>query len=322
MRSFSAMNGEGHGHKTTDALLGQFEVENTHTIIALTSGGSFVFLPVHQIPEKKWKETGVHFSTFVQYDTSERIVYAFGVDKFVVGHEQLLLASRDGFIKRIDVADMQMQRFSKASVAMNLKDNDELIGVQKIAANDDMNVVLITADGYYNYFSVSEVPVAGLKAQGVRSMKLGADDGVATMYVGYDTDSLVVFTDKLTQKRISLGTLTYTGRYKKGARVIRTMKTQKYQIIGSVAFGMTANLIGAEQTEQVIIDKLPLADLETVGKKFDFTDTLQHVAGLEVETIGSEVYEKETKTVAKTSDKVADDFQKFLEEQGVLFDED
>lgn len=321
-RSFNASNGEDHGHKPTDALIAQYEVENTQTIIAITSGGSYLYLPVHVIPEKRWKDTGVHFSTFVQYDSSEKIIYALGVEQFIAEQENLLLASKQGFIKKVDIADMKLQRYSRATKAMNLDADDEVVSVQKVPAQNEMNIILITKDGFYNCFSPTEVPLAGVKAKGVKSMKLGADDYVVTMFVGYDTDSFVIFTNHNTYKRVPVALFTYTGRYKKGARVIKVMKTQKYDIIGSTEFGVTVNIIDENNTEQVIIDKLPLADLETVGKKLDNKAAVVAVSSLEVATIGSEEpLVKEVKSVANDIDKTADELTKLLEEQGVLFDD-
>jgi len=320
-RSFNASNGADHGHKPTDALIAQYEVENNQTLIAITSGGNYLFLPIHLIPEKKWKETGVHFSTFAQYDTSEKIVYAFGVDQFIPEQENLILASKDGYIKKLDIADMKLQRYSRATKAMGLKGDDIVVSVQKIPAQNDMNIILLTQSGYYNCFSPTEVPLAGVKAQGVKSMKLGADDAVITMYIGYDTDSFVIFTNKNTYKRVPVARFEYTGRYKKGARVIRAMKTQKYEIVGSVEFGVTANLIEKDKTEQVVIDALPLADLETIGKKIEGTSDIIAAVPLEVATIkATDDAPKETKKVVTEIDKTAEELTKILEEQGVLFD--
>lgn len=318
-RSFNASNGEGHGHKATDALIAQYEVENNQTLLAITSGGSYLFVPIHSIPEMKWKETGVHFSTLVQYDTSEKVVFAFGVHQFIPETTHLLLASKNGFIKKVDVADMQLQRYSKSAKIMSLKGDDMIIGVKKMSPQTEENIILVSHEGFANCFSPTEVPLAGVKAQGVKSMKLGTDDYVSTLFVGYDTDSVVLFTDRATYKRVALAQFEYTGRYKKGPRVIKLMKTQKYTIIGGTEFGITVNVMNDEKTEQIILDKMPLSDLQTIGKKIADFETVDMVMPLEVETIEIDVIKPQKKVVTDI-DKTAEELEKMLEEQGVLFD--
>jgi len=321
MRSFNASNGEGHGQKETDALIAQYEVENTQTIIAITSGGSYLFIPVHTIPESKWKDTGVHLSTLSQYDTTEKIIYAFGIDQFIKEKEHLIIASQNGFIKKIDVGEMQLQRYSKATKVMGLKGDDVIIAAQKVSATTEKAILLITREGFANFFSPVEVPLAGGKAQGVRSMKLSDDDIVATMFIGYDTDSVVLFTDKSTHKRLSLAQLEYTGRYKKGTRLIRVLKTQKYEIVGSAEFGTYVNIITSKGTIQYLLEKLPLADLQTVGKKIEEIDDIIQVYALEVATIETGVQVVAPQKTVADIDKTQQELERMLEEQGVLFDD-
>jgi len=323
LRSYNASNGQGHGHKTTDALIAQYDMDNMQTIIAVTSGGSYLFVPVHTIPEKKWKDTGVHFSTLVQYNTTEKIVAAFGVDDFIAGQEELVIASLGGYIKRVDVAELKLQRYSKAAKIMNLKDEDEVINVQKIMPQTDAVIVLVTKEGYYNCFGSAEVPLAGVKASGVKSIKLGVNDTAVEMFIGRDKDSLVLFTDTNKYKRIAISTFAYTGRYKKGARVMRKLKTQNDEIIGGGIYGATVNLIEEQETEQWVLKDLPLEDLHTRGKTYEATSKVLNIATLSTANLIEERTsgKKPRQKVAQEVDKTTDELTKMLEEQGVLFDE-
>jgi len=319
-RSYNASGGEGHGHKPSDALIGQYEMDNMQTIVAITSGGNYLFVPVHTIPEKRWKETGVHFSTLVQYDTSEKIVAAYGFDAFIADVEELVITSRNGYIKRIDVADLKLQRYSRAAKLMNLKDDDEVVAVQKIPMKNKDLIIVVTKDGYYNCFGTAEVPVAGIKAGGVKAIKLGTDDIVAGTFVGTDKDSLVLFTNNNKYKRVAVNSFPYTGRYKKGTRVIRKLKTQTDEIIGLTPYSVETSMMSNGQTQQRMLDQLPLDDLNTRGKNIDMKTNITNVAWL---SRGKIVASKTAKTgtkVASDVDKTADELTKMLEEQGVLFD--
>jgi len=322
-RSFAASNGEAHGHKPTDALVGQYEMDNMQTIVALTSGGNYLFVPVHTIPEKKWKDTGVHFSTLVQYDTSEKIVAAFGIDSFAPEQEELVIASRDGYIKRVDVAELKLQRYTKAAKVMNLKGADEVVSSQKIPMQNDNVVLIVTNDGYYNCFAPGEVPLAGVKASGVKSIKLAEDDTTIGMFVGSDKDSVVIFSDNNKYKRVAMSTFPYTGRYKKGTRVIRKLKTQTDQIVGIAPFGSVVSVIEKTRTEQRMLTSLPLDDLKTRGKKLDVHEQILGVVSLRVGKIAHDGHGsgKTRQKVVSEIEETTNELTKMLEEQGVLFDE-
>ncbi|GBU11200.1 DNA gyrase GyrA [Erysipelotrichaceae bacterium] len=319
-RSFNASNGKNHGHKPTDMLIGQYEVENNQTVIAITSGGSYLFVPVHLIPELKWKDTGVHFSTLVQYDTTEKIVYCFGVAQFIEQTQQLVLASKNGNIKKVNIADMQLQRYSKAAKIMMLKSDDSIVSAQKIACSATANIALVSKNGYVNCFGVAEVPVAGLKTQGVKSMKLDEDDCVRGMVIGNDRNALVVFTDRATLKRVSFSTLEYTGRYKKGNRIIKAMKTQKYEIVAAVEYGVQVQMQNAEMIVPLLLDRMLLSDLQTVGKKIEQMQKIDTVIVTDIAIIENEKITKKKKILDDIT-KTTEELELLLEKQGELFDE-
>lgn len=319
-RSFLASQGAAHGHKSTDVLIAQYEVENNQTLISITSDGFFLFIPVHLIPEKKWKEVGVHMSTIVQYNSTAKIIYSFGIQEFVPQQYELILASQKGMIKKIDIADLHLQRFSKASKIMKLAGDDQLIAAHKIACPEAKNILLVTKGGLANYFAKGEIPLAGVKAQGVKAIKLSAEDQVCLMLVGDDAASIILFTQHATFKRLALSKLEYTGRYKKGFRVMRVLKSQAYEIIGGCPYRSRCVLVDQSQPQLFDVSNINLSDLSTVGKKIEGYDQLQEVYYLSQETIATDVV-IHTADVVSDLDKTSDELVRTLQEQGVLFDE-
>ena len=93
---------------------------------------------------------------------------------------------------------------------------------------------MTTHNGYGLWYKVSEVPVTGLKASGVKSIKLDKDDYVINGEIFSDnSDYITVFTDKMTAKRIKISDCEVSSRARKGLLLIRLVKTNPHKIIKS-----------------------------------------------------------------------------------------
>ena len=153
LRSYNSSLGETTGVKEGDYLIGLFNINTVNTILIFTSRGNYIYLPVYEIPELKWKDLGKHISNIVPIESEEKIigvvaVYDFNDDVYVTSF------SKNGMIKRTKLADFKVQRYSKPIAMMNLKDNDEVVDV---SCNNDDSVFIATKNGYGLWYSVSAV---------------------------------------------------------------------------------------------------------------------------------------------------------------------
>ena len=213
--------------KPGDFVTGLYECTTLDTLVLFTSFGNYLFIPVHKIPEAKWKELGKHVNNVIMMSTGEEVISSYIYNK----DDIYVLASKNGMIKRTNASDFEVARCSKPMVAMKLKEGDSLIDVHK----DLGNIILVTENGYYLNYPSEEVPMVGAKASGVKGINLKED--VVRNMVSYNETSeyLTIFTDNKTAKRIKISDLETQGRAKKGTLLLKKTKTVTYKVLNAFA---------------------------------------------------------------------------------------
>ena len=223
-----------------------------------TNLGNYLYVPVHEIPELKYKDVGAHISNIIKVSDGEKIVKTIAVNKF--DDTNITLFTKLGMVKRVPLKDLEVSRYSKPVNCMKLKDKDELVSVSRCDSQDTM---IITKDGYALKFSTSEIPVLGVKAGGVKSIKLNSGGEVVSAFVVSDQkEYLCLFTDRNTAKRIKIDDIDKITRAKKGTCVLKSPKSKQYTIthafnIGSKhIFGIIDKEIGYLKSSDIgIFDK-------------------------------------------------------------------
>lgn len=162
--------------KESDLLLYQEEVNTTDNLLLFTNKGNYLFCPVHQLPDIRWKEIGQHIASIIPIERDEVIINAISVKDFNT-QDYLLFITKNGMVKRTELAHYKAQRYSKPLVAVNLKGDDELLSV--FVTDGTKDVFLATKFGYSLWFSEEEVNVVGVRAAGVKGINLKDDDEVA-----------------------------------------------------------------------------------------------------------------------------------------------
>ena len=144
-------------------------VANTHdTILCFSSRGRLYCLKVYQLPQASRGSRGRPIVNILPLNENERItailpVTAYEEDKFVV------MATAGGIVKKIALTEFSRPR-SSGIIALNLRDEDELIGVDITDGNNE--IMLFSSQGRVVRFSESAVRAMGRLATGVRGIKL------------------------------------------------------------------------------------------------------------------------------------------------------
>lgn len=223
-RSYSSSQ-EATGLKVTDHPIGIYEANTMDVLILFTSLGNFLYIPVYELPDLKWKDLGKHVSNIVKISSNEDILSSYLVKDF---NEKVNFISitRKGMIKQTPLQDLKVQRYSKPITLMKLKEGDRVINVTKA----EEEIFITTHSGLGLRYKTEEVPVTSLRGSGVKAINL-KDDTVASGQSSTDGDFLIVITDKGTSKRIKIDEFEITSRARKGVQVIRDVKTNPYHII-------------------------------------------------------------------------------------------
>lgn len=275
-RSYTASNPEDITIKENDYIIGLYEMNTTDTLLVFTTAGNYLHIPVHIIPDLKWKDMPKHVSNLIEMTSGESVVAAIPAYNFET-EKNIVIATHDGMIKRSKLKDFKLLRYSKETSCMKLKDNDYVIAV----FTEDKPCLFLTTDtGYGLSFKTEEVPVVGVKASGVKAIKLKDDNLVSiNQYSQTEDEFISIITTKGTGKRVRLNEFELSTRTRRGLLVIREVKTNPYKILKTFITD-SKNYIGLKNSDINIIKltELPISDRHSIGSqltKHNLTDAFQ-----------------------------------------------
>lgn len=217
--------------KEGDVISDIYEVSTTDTLIQFTDRGNYVFLPIHKIPESKHKDQGIHVSTLIGMETNEKIIFSFPVSDFNE-EKYVLLATKSGLIKRIQLSSLYVTRYSKALKATKLKDDDAVVSAD-VAKGSHYEVVIATKDGFMNRYDASEVSVIEPASFGVKSIELKNrpnDYVVGAKYVS-EKDIVLILTNRGNIKRMRPEEINKGKKNNVGKMYLKTVRSNMHEAI-------------------------------------------------------------------------------------------
>ncbi|WP_163115100.1 DNA topoisomerase IV subunit A [Bacillus safensis] len=232
-RSYAASNGKDFGMKDTDRLIHQFEMNTTDVLLLFTNKGSYIYCPVHQLPDIRWKDMGQHITNIISIDREESIQKAIPIKEFDET-SYLLFFTKGGMVKKTELLQYKAQRYSKPLVALNLKGDDELVDVHVTTGQQELFIA--TKNGYGLWFDEEEVSVVGPRAAGVKGINLKeGDEVVSCQIIDPKNDVLVLTTQRGAVKRMNLSEFDKTSRAKRGVLMLRELKKNPHRIVAVIA---------------------------------------------------------------------------------------
>lgn len=208
--------------KPGDYVTAKYLTSTRSNLLLFTNLGNYLFVPVHILPETKWKDLGKHISNTIMIKENEKIVASLimkDLDKNVT------LFTKNGLVKQVVLKDFEVSRYSKPMTAIKLKDNDELINAD--ISKDE--VLFVTNNGLSLRFNTNEIPIVGTKASGVKGINLKDDYCVYASPIKRE-EYLNIYTNFKTIKRLKLSDISSISRAKKGNMLFKKAKTKDYKI--------------------------------------------------------------------------------------------
>ncbi|WP_100333711.1 DNA topoisomerase IV subunit A [Bacillus alkalisoli] len=229
IRSYTASNGKDFGMKETDRILHKLDINTTDTVLLFTNKGNYLYLPVHELPDIRWKDMGQHVANIVPIDRDEKILKAIPISKFEEP-KFLLFMTKNGMVKRTELAHYKAQRYSKPLVAINLKGEDEVINV--FVTDGKQDIFLATRKGYGLWFTEDEVNIVGARAAGVKGINLKDNDKVVNGLVFAQEEKAFLFiaTHRGSVKKLKITEFDKGTRAKRGLVMLREVKTNPHEI--------------------------------------------------------------------------------------------
>ena len=268
LKSYNMTNNEYPGVRENDYIEGFYKINNIDTVLLFTNLGNYLFLPVREIQEAKYKDIGTHISNYIKVSDGEKVVKSIGVAKF---DDTIITAfTKLGMVKRMVLKDFEVSRYTKPITMFKLKDNDELISINK---NNGEETLVITKEGNALKYNTSEIPVVGLRTSGVKSINLNDKDEVISAFVvSTSKEYVTLFTDRNTAKRVKIDEIPKTTRAKKGSSIIKSPKSKTYNLFkgfntnSKTIFGILDGDIGYMKSSDInIMDKQSVGS--TITKK-------------------------------------------------------
>ena len=300
-RSYQASSGDIPTLKDNDYIIGQFEMSTLDTLLVFTSMGNYLYIPVHTIFDIKWKDMGKHISNLITLDPDEKIISAIPIYSFEV-EGNIIITTKNGMIKRSKISDFKLSRYSKPANCMKLKGDDLVID----AFIEKKNTVFLTTNtGYGLSFATSEIPVVGVKASGVKAMKLKDDYVVSINNFDYSKNEFItIITTNGTGKRVRLNEFPISTRSRRGLLVLREVKTNPYFILKTFIIDNKSH-IGIKNGEIDILKstEISINDRHSTGSaisKFELNDAF----------IVSELVSKEDVVVNNEDNTIVEDIPK------------
>ena len=259
-KSFASSD-EMTGLKPGDYVIDEYDTVTTNKLVIITSMGNYIFLPIHEILSTKWKDLGKHVSNYVSIHPDDNVIKSFVITE---GNkeQEIILYSKLGMVKRTKLEDFIVSRTSKTYTAMKLKSDDRIVSTEFYK---DKNI-LITKTGYYLNYNVSEIPVAGVKASGVKGINLKDDELVCGIPFNDNDEYLTIFTNRNTAKRIKLNELNSLSRAKRGSTLIKKVKSTTYEILNAFVTNKNDNIgILGEDINIIKNTDIPIMDEVSTG---------------------------------------------------------
>lgn len=229
-RSYAASNGKDFAMKETDYLLFEGNLNTQHTILIFTTAGNFVFQPINELPDIKWKDLGQHLSSIIQLDANESILAVYPFENFEAD-ASILTVSKFGQVKRSALKDYQIQRYSRTVKTMNLKSDDAMIYAGLVTTETELFIA--THHAYGVRFSLEEVPLTGLRTGGVKGVNLkDGDEAVSAVLIDPEVkQELVLVTQRGAAKKMKLQEFEVGSRAKRGVVMLRELKSNPHRVI-------------------------------------------------------------------------------------------
>ena len=194
-------------------------VTSTHDyLLFFTNRGKVYRLKVYELPEASRTAKGRALVNLLPLREGERVQSVLSTRDFMEG-KYLVFATRNGIVKKTAFLAYNTPIKADGIIAINIRDDDELIAVRRTSGNDD--IIMVSRSGQAARFSEHAVRSMGRDTSGVRGMNVSQKgNAVLAMDVARDDQELLVVTENGYGKRTPIPDYPVKGRGTMGVKTI------------------------------------------------------------------------------------------------------
>ena len=306
--------------RESDDVMSSMSADTHDNLLFFTNRGRVFKMKCHEIPQDIARTTkGINIVNLIPIEAREKVTAMFVPEKTDPGLFMLLATSK-GIVKKTSLDNFADVRRS-GLIAMKLKPDEELIGVDVVSDSDKL--MLVSRNGQAVKFPVAPLRNASRTSGGVRGIKLNKGDLVVSMGTVQPSADLITVTENGYGKRTKVDKFPLHGRGGKGVMAHRVNdKTGKviaakfvpqgYELFITTANGVQLRInVNAERESRVEEggkkrrEGVPVKGRITQGvmlSRLDEGDRVVAIALVETEN-AEEQAAKETRSVAKVPPK-------------------
>ena len=229
-----------------DDIVQHFFVTSTHDwILFFTNKGRVYRAKAYELPEANRTARGQHVANLLAFQPDEHIAQVLNISDYEVA-PYLVLATRGGLVKKTKLTDFDSNR-QGGIVAINLRDDDELISAELVRPSDDLLLVSRRAQSIRFHADDDALRPMGRATSGVIGMRFSAQDELLAMEVVREGLDVLVATERGYAKRTPIMEYPVQGRGGKGvltAKIVRARGALVVALTVSVEdelFAITSN---------------------------------------------------------------------------------
>ena len=224
-------------------------VSSTHDyLLFFTNRGKVYRLKVYELPEASRTAKGRALVNLLPLREGERVQSVLSTRDFTEG-KYLVFATRNGLVKKTEFLTYNTPIKADGIIAINIRDDDELIAVRRTSGHDD--IMMVSRSGQAARFAESQVRSMGRDTSGVRGMNVSQrGNAVLAMDVARDDQELLVVTENGYGKRTSISDYPVKGRGTMGVKTI-TLTENKGALAGALVVREHQELVFISQNGMV-----------------------------------------------------------------------
>lgn len=288
MQSFTRSGGERNasGVKEGDYIAQVLEVNTLENLLVFTQKGQYFLLPVHQVPEFKWKDPGTAIVNVIPLAKDDRISSVLAVKSFDEPDHSLVFVTRKGQVKRTELKEYVTKR-SGAVAACKVGKDDEVLSVHLSTGGKD--IMLITKEAMAIRFREDEVNPMGRVSGGVRGIQLKeTDEVVSVLWVEGDEGEVAILSDLGYGKRSLLLDYALQSRGGKGLATFEFKEGKRVKPNGSRIAGAfycreqrNVTVMTKEgQSHHISSEAVPITERKHIGKLLVHVDKQDEIVEL------------------------------------------
>jgi DNA gyrase subunit A len=265
LETYSAQRRGGRGKAATrvkdEDFVEQMFAASTHdTLLCFSTRGKVYWQKVYQLPIGSRTARGRPMINLLPLEENERITAILPVREYPED-QFIFFATASGKVKRTSLSNFSRPR-ANGIIALDLRDEDSLIGVQLTEGKSDM--MLFTRAGKGIRIDENDVRAMGRTAAGVRGIKIKTDDEVISLIaVESDTGQILFATENGYGKRTRIGDFSTQGRGGQGVISIQT-SPRNGRVVGAI------KITGDEEVMLIsnggTLVRTPVDDISILGR--------------------------------------------------------